>query len=215
MSNGTAAARASESSWRAMQVYVMAAVCLGIGLAVGYLFRGSQSPAAAVHPPTTLASNSLSNAPAPGMPTLDQMKHMADKKAEPLLAKLSSDPDNAALLAQLGDIYKQTHQFTEATEYYRKALKVDAKNAGVRSDLASLLYYTGDVNGALSELQQALHDDPKNGAALFNLGMIKYQAKKDSAGAIAAWRELLQTNPKLPPERKTAVEKLIKEAGGR
>jgi len=44
------------------------------------------------------------------------------------------------------------------------------------------------------------------------MGMIRYQAKKDHAGAIAAWKELLQTNPKLPPDRKASVERLIKEA---
>lgn len=146
------------------------------------------------------------------MPTLDQMKHMAEKKAEPVLAKLKADPNNAALLVQAADIYKQTHQFKEAVGYYRKSLEIDPKNAGVRSDLASVLYYSGDVDGALTEVQEALKHDPKNGAALFNLGMIRWQGKKDGPGAISAWDELLKTNPSLSADRKAAVQKLIAQA---
>ena len=33
-------------AWQAKQVYAMAVICLVVGLAIGYLFRGSQSPAA-------------------------------------------------------------------------------------------------------------------------------------------------------------------------
>lgn len=213
MTDQAAAPQTSAEGWQAKQVYAMAAVCLVVGLAIGYLFRGSQSPAARPIQATNASQPTNMGGGITGqMPTLDQMKHMADKKAEPLLAKLQADPNNAALLVQLGDVYKQTHQFKEAADYYQRSLKSDPGNAGVRSDLASVMYYNGDVEGALAQLQQALQSDPKNGAALFNLGMIKYQAKKDAAGAITAWRELLKTNPTLPAERKAAVEKLIAEA---
>ena len=75
-----------QASWQTKQVYAMAAVCLVVGLAVGYLFRGSaatqvQNPAQAVHGGPNQ------------MPTLDQMKHMADKQAEPLLAQLKTTPE--------------------------------------------------------------------------------------------------------------------------
>jgi cytochrome c-type biogenesis protein CcmH/NrfG len=214
MANDAASPIAAGANWQAKQVFAMAAVCLMVGLAVGYLFRGSQP----VVPATSSRPAEAGAAPsgmAGGMPTLEQMKHMADKKVEPLLAKLQSNPNDAALLVQVGDVYKQTHQFKEAADFYQRSLKVDPKNAGVRSDLASVLYYGGDVDGALSQLQEALKYDAKSGAALFNLGMIRWQGKKDGAGAVAAWQELLKTNPKLPPERKAAVEKLIAQVNGR
>ena len=212
MTNEAAKPQSSPDGWQARQVYVMAAVCLVVGVTIGYLFRGSQpsaAPVQAMSAPQPFATGGDMHAQ---MPTMDQMKHMGDKKAEPLLAKLQADPNNPALLVQLADVYKQTHQFKQATDYYERSLKVDPGNAGVRSDLASVLYYTGDVDGALTQLQQALQSDPKNGAALFNLGMIKYQAKKDNAGAIAAWEELLKKNPELAADRKAAVRKLIAEA---
>jgi cytochrome c-type biogenesis protein CcmH/NrfG len=146
------------------------------------------------------------------MPSLDQMKHMAEKKAEPVLEKLDKDPSNAGLLVQVADIYVQAHQFKDAADYYQRSLKVDPGNSGVRSDLASVLYYQGDVEGALAQLQQALQRDPKNASALFNLGMIRWQGKQDANGAVAAWEELMKSNPKLSADRKAAVQKLIAQA---
>jgi cytochrome c-type biogenesis protein CcmH/NrfG len=197
-----------SEGWRVKHVYTMAIVCLVVGLAIGYLFRGSESP----DRPVQRTKPAIVGGVGEHMPNLEQMKHMADKQAEPLLERLKQDPNNAALLVQVGDAYKQTHQFKDAANFYERSLKIDPKNAGVRSDMASVLYYTGDVDGALAQLQEALKYDARNGAALFNLGMIRWQGKNDGNGAVAAWEELLKTNPQLTPDRKAAVEKLIAQA---
>lgn len=200
------------SAWPAKQVYAMAVVCLAVGLAIGYLFRGSQSPAVPAQP----VANAQPAAPAGGMgghtPSLEEMKQMADTKAGPLLERLKSDPNNSGLLIQVGNIYKATHQFKEAADYYNKALHVDPRNVAIRTEMASCLYYNGDVEGAISQLQQSLHYDPKDANSLFNLGMIKWQGKQDSKGALAAWQELLRSNPQLSAERKAKVQKLMADA---
>jgi len=209
MVNEAGLASTTAAGWQAKHVYAMAAVCLVVGLALGYLFRGSQSLAA---PKDTAHAQGI--APA-GMgtqtPTLDQMKHMADKKAEPLLEKLKSNPNNADLLVQLGNIYRSTHQFKEAADYYAKSLTVNPQNVTIRTELASCLYYLGDVDGALKQLQQATTDDPKDANSLFNLGVIRWREKRDAKGALAAWQQLLKSNPKLDPDKKSQVEKLMTE----
>ena len=145
-------------------------------------------------------------------PTLDDMKRMADKKAEPLLAKLKTDPNNADTLNQLGILYRATHHFKEAEGYYEKALQVDPKNVNIRTDLASCLYYTGDVDGALAQLNKSLTYDPKHAGTLMNIGIIEWQGKKDVNAAVAAWDKLLKLNPDFP--QKDVVEHLIAEAKG-
>jgi cytochrome c-type biogenesis protein CcmH/NrfG len=197
--------------WRTIQVYSMASACLVIGIALGYLFRGSGSVRVPTAPSTT-AATSAPAAAMPQMPSLDDMKRMADKKAEPLLARLKTDPRNSTLLNQIGTLYKATHQFKEAADYYQKALDADPKNVPARIDLASCLFYQGDTDGALSQLQQSLRYDPKDANALFNLGMIRLQGKNDPDGAVTAWQKLLKSNPTLPQEKKAAVEKLIAQA---
>ena len=197
----------SGSAWQAKHVYAMAAVCLVVGLAIGYLFRGSQSPA--VQPAAIVQSSAPPGMGGGKMPSLDQMKQMADKKAAPLLEKLKSDPTNTDLLKQVGNMYQATHQFKEAADYYDKALQVDPKNVGIRTQLASSLYYNGDVDEAISQLEKSLQYDPKDANSLFNLGMIKWQGKQDSKGAIAAWQQLLKSNPQLKAEQKATVQKLM------
>lgn len=144
------------------------------------------------------------------MPTLDQMKQMADKKAEPLLEQLKKDPKNQGLLVRVAYFYKSAHQFKEAAGYFGQSLQLDPKNVAVRTEKASCLYYDGDVEGALAELQQSLKINPKDANSLFNLGMIRLNGKQDRAGAIAAWQELLKTNPGL--DKKSIVEQMIAEA---
>ena len=195
----------------------MATICLLLGLALGYLFRGSQTqPSAAsvssqAGPPVQAGMPAQAGMP-PQMPTLDQMKQMAGKKAEPLLAQLKNDPNNADLLKQVAKIYLATHQFKEAADYYGKALDVDPKDVATRTEMASCLYYDGDVDGALAQLQQALTVDPKDANSLFDIGMIRWKGKNDAAGALQAWDQLLKSNPKLDADKKAQVEKVIAEA---
>ena len=204
-----------SAGWNTVQVYTMAAVCLALGLALGYLFRGSQTRSAEV---TVSNVPSQASMPHPGMgggkmPTLDQMKQMADKKAEPLLTQLKSDPNNATLLIQVAKIYQSTHQFKEAAGYFGKALQINPKDTAARTEMASCMYYDNDIDGAISQLQQVLQEQPKDANSMFNLGMIKWKGKNDANGAIAEWRQLLKSNPKLDDAKKSQIQKVIAEAG--
>lgn len=206
--------RTGGSGWQAKQVYAMAFVCLMAGLVIGYLFRGSQSPASTPQPAAN-AQPAPAAAMSAQMAGLEEMKQMADKKAAPLLEKLKSDPNNSDLLIQVAKIEAGTHQFKEAANYYNKALQVDPKNVAIRTEMASCMFYTGDVDGAISQLQVALHYDPNDVNSLFNLGMIKWQGKQDAQGALAAWQELLKSNPQLTPDRKATVQKLMADVQAR
>src|SRR5580700_2537703 len=222
MENGSHEPPTASPFWPVTHVVALSAVCLIVGLVLGYFLRGSAPAAttaklAAHHTAvpasagTMPAAMSQGTAPHPA-PTLDDMKRMADKKAEPLLAKLKTDPNNADTLNQLGILYRATHQFKEAEGYYEKALQVDPKNVNVRTDLASCLYYTGDVDGALAQLQKSLTYDPKHAGTLMNIGIIEWKGKNDTNAAVAAWEKLLKLNPDFP--QKEMVEHMIAEAKG-
>lgn len=205
--NGEALQSSSRNApWRPWQAYVMAVICLLIGVLFGYLVRGSTPVAEvpALPQPSPTASESQP------MPSLDDMKRMADKLAEPVLTKLKSDPNNADLLNEAGNIYRMTHQFQLAASYYEKSLAANPKNVGPRTDLASCLYYEGDVDGAIAQLEKSLTYDPKHAGTLLNLGLIRWKGKGDSAGAIEAWNRLLKENPDF--KERDMVQKLIAQA---
>jgi cytochrome c-type biogenesis protein CcmH/NrfG len=222
MENGSHEPPTANPFWPVTHVVALSAVCLIVGLVSGYFLRGSapaattaklaeHQTAASASAGTMPAAMAQATAPHPA-PTLDDMKRMADKKAEPLLAKLKTDPNNAATLNQLGILYRATHQFKEAEGYYEKALQVDPKNVNVRTDLASCLYYTGDVDGALAQLQKSLTYDSKHAGTLMNVGIIEWKGKNDVHAAVAAWEKLLKLNPDFP--QKEMVEHMIAEAKG-
>ena len=203
-----------RKTWRSAQAYTLATVSLVLGIGVGYLIRGSTGASAPVQTgqPMDTQLSSANNPGQPEMLSLDQLKHMADRQAEPLLEQLKTQPNNAAVLGEVAHIYVLTRQFKEAVPYYERSIRADPKNVGVRADFASCLFYSGEADKSIATLEEALRHDPKSAQALFNLGMIRWKAKNDSAGAIALWQRLLKANPDLPNSRKVVVESAIAQA---
>lgn len=210
MENETTMPANAPAFLKATQVYAMATLCLMIGLTIGYLMRSSQLAVPAMQ----IAANSTQphaagKDPVHSRPSLEQMRQMSDKQAAPLLEKVKANPNDSALLLQIGAIYHTTHRFKEAADYYQRALEKDPRSVAIRTKLASSLYRNGDVDGAVAQLNQALKYEPKDANALFDLGMIKLQGQGDGKGAIAAWQRLLKSNPDLSPDRKATVLKLM------
>jgi tetratricopeptide (TPR) repeat protein len=200
----------STEQWTSVQAYVLAVICLLVGIAGGWFIRGS-SPAA--------AATGVANAPAPAMgnpnggaqaPTPAQMQQMADTQAAPLLEKLKADPNNAGLLENIGNVYYDAQLFPTAIDYYQRALKVAPANTGVRTDMATAYWYTGNIDAAIAEFQKSLSYEPNKANTLFNLGIVEWQGKMDIDKAVATWQKLLDTNPNY--EAKDKVLELMAQA---
>ena len=175
-----------------VQAYTLAVITLAIGIAVGYFARGS-APAAvpnetaqAASVPAGMGGGAMGGAQLPGIgsaqPQQPASPEMLAKAAEPLLA----------------------------IEYYEKALNVQPDNADVRTDMGTAYWYTGNPDKAIANFDKALAISPNHPGTLFNLGIVKWQGKKDPKGAIVAWEKLLQTNPDYP--QKDQVQMLIERA---
>jgi len=201
----------SIEQWTSVQAYTLAVICLLVGIAGGWFIRGSKSPAAA---PVEMASTSAPVVGSAGAgtqtPTPAQMQKMADTQAGPLLEKLKADPNNAGLLASIGNVYYDTQQFPTAIDYYQRALKVDPANAGVRTDMATAYWYTGNADAAIAEFQKSLSYEPNKANTLFNLGIVEWQGKMDIDKAVTTWQKLLDTNPNY--EGKDKVLELMAQA---
>ncbi|PSH04691.1 MAG: hypothetical protein CXZ00_04745 [Acidobacteria bacterium] len=177
----------SSQTWTSTQAYVTAVLCLLLGVAVGYLLRGSTGASIARVQPAATGQQ---------MPSPEQLKAMADKQAAPFIAQLKTKPNDLALNSQIGDIYYDAQVFPVAIEYYQKALAIDPRNSAARTDMATAMFYNnGDIDQAIAELDRALKDDPRNSNALFSRGIVKWQGKMDISGAVADWELLLKQNP--------------------
>jgi tetratricopeptide (TPR) repeat protein len=76
--------------------------------------------------------------------------------------------------------------------------------------MATAYWYMGNADTAIAEFNKALTYAPNSPNALFNLGLVKWQGKRDADGAVADWKKLLAANPKY--EGKDKVEKMMAEA---
>jgi len=187
-----------QTSWTSTQAYVLAAFCLVLGVALGYLFRGSASQAA---PQTAAAATAdTQSPPQQSMPqiTPEQQKHMVETAVAPLLDSLKSNPNDFGTIQKVANMYYDGRQYTDAINYYRQAVKLQPKNPDIITDLGTAIWYTGDADQAIANFNQALKISPGHAGTLFNLGVVRWQGKHDPKGAVQAWEELLKANPNYP-----------------
>ena len=53
----------------------------------------------------------------------------------------------------------------------------------MRTDMATAMWYSGDADGAIKQYEQSLKFQPTHAQTLFNMGIVKWQGKKDGKGA--------------------------------
>lgn len=204
-----------KTGWSSIQVYTLSAICLLIGITMGYLFRGSKAPTGGSAPATVQTQMPAGGAEAGGAPgaaakpTPEAMKRMADKQVAPLLEQLKTNPKDADTLSKVAHFYVVAGQYEDAATYYEKTAEVKP-TADVLTELSNAYYYGGSGDKAIDALNRALQIDPKFANALYNLGMLKWQVQGDTKGAIECWQTLLKTNPNHP--QRAQVEKMIARA---
>lgn len=203
-----------QPSWSNLQAYGLAVLALALGGAIGFVLHGPTTVKPVVmqqevaQPQEQQPSADAQNPHAGGMPSMDRMKKMADKQAEPLLAKLKQNPNDAATLAEVGKVYLYTHQIETALDYYERSAKAKP-DPKILNTLGGLYHFSGADNKAQDAWERALKLEPNYPDALYNLGLIKL-GKSDAKGAVALWERLVKTNPNHPQRAK--VEQMIAKA---
>jgi len=194
------------TNWTSTQAYVLAAFCLLLGVTLGYLFRGSASPASAQ---ASAPASEQSAAPAQQQSSADMPAAVA-QAAAPLLEAVKQNPNDYDSLIKLGNVYYDGQQFQNAIHYYERAVAIHPENVDVRTDMGTAYWYTGNADKAIAAMEMSLKYRPGHPQTLFNLGWVRWQGKNDPQGAVAAWEELLKTNPVYPQRQQ--VEQYIAKA---
>lgn len=190
-------------TWTGTQAYVLAAFCLLLGVALGYLFRGSASPAAGAATAQQGGGIHQQQLDSDAQATLGQA-------AAPLLEAVKQNPNDFDSLVKLGNLYYDGQQFPSAIPYYERALAIHPENPDVRTDMGTAYWYTGNADKAIAAMETSLKYRPGHPQTLFNLGWVRWQGKQDPKGAIEAWQQLLKANPDYPQRQQ--VEQYIAKA---
>lgn len=95
--------------------------------------------------------------------------------SQPLREGVDQDPE---LFALAGEAYMQAKEFTKATEYFEKAIRIAPKSAMLHTALSSSSMGQGDNARAVAELEVATKLDPKSSQAGILLVMTHLRLKE-------------------------------------
>jgi cytochrome c-type biogenesis protein CcmH/NrfG len=161
------------------------------GVIVGYMLGVSRTGAGSL-PVTATATEASAAAPA----------LVNEQELQGWRNILATDPKNLRANTELANRLYDAGRYDEALPYYQQAVTLDPRNVGVSTDYATALYYAGKADAALAQLDRSLTLDPKHGQTLFNIGIVKRDARHDAKGAIDAWERLLASVPDYPDAAK-------------
>jgi cytochrome c-type biogenesis protein CcmH/NrfG len=94
------------------------------------------------------------------------------QEEQALKSVLQNDPKNLNTLVRLGNLYMDSQRFSDAVEYYDRALAIDPKNNDVRVDAGTCYRRSGRPDIAEKYYREALALNPNHAFANMNLGVV-------------------------------------------
>ena len=185
-------------------MFGIAGTCFG--LIVGWIIGSQQGvtrPLTATAATTQSAPAAAQNPAAP--PPIDL------QRASALEQQAKAAPADAAVRAELGNLYFDGQRFDLAIPWYEASYKLDPKDINVSTDLAVSYYYTEQPDKALAQIDRSLALDPKHPTTLLNQGIVRAFGKQDFTGALESWDKVIAYAPNSPDAAKART---LKEAHG-
>jgi tetratricopeptide (TPR) repeat protein len=196
MANKKTTASAANPPLPPARVYALAAICLVAGLPIGYLLRGSQSPASAAHQPAGAAQQSAQVAAMRGgdTPGREEMKQIPGQ--QPVTAANAVPPSHLAMgngrMPSPEEFKKMADK--QAAPLIQK-LKTDPNNTALLVQTGAIYHSTLQFRQAATYYGRAVKADPANVAFRTKLASSLFRAG-DVDAAIAQLNRALADDPK-------------------
>ena len=115
-----------------------------------------------------------------------------------LKRRLQSNPNDVALLTQLGNTYFDSNMYPEAIEAYEKSLALKPGNPNVLTDLGVMYRRNGQPGKAVERFRMAAAADTAHLQSRMNLGVVLFYDLGDAVGARETLEDLLKIYPQGP-----------------
>ena len=114
---------------------------------------------------------------------------------------LAANPNDAGLMAAMGNIYFDASRWPDARDWYEKALQVSSGDPNIITDLAVVYRYLGEFERSIELLDRAIAVDSGHWQAWYNK-VVVYQfdlhRHDDAAKALETLQELKKSNTAIP-----------------
>ena len=179
------------------------AMAVVIGFLAGYIYTNqmnwnTQRTVAATSPAAPSDANlppALPESAATGQLPQGHPPINPDPTIAAMQKDVEADPTNAQKTVDLANFLYDNQRYSDAIQWYLKALKLNPKNPDVETDLGTAYYYTGDADSALKHFNIALREDPRHIQTIHNKFIVLLEAKKDIPGARAALQQMESIDP--------------------
>ena len=162
------------------------------GLIAGWVIGTQQAQPPASGPAPAATQTASTTPPIAGS---GQAALLDENQVRALEAVAAQRPQDAAVRAELGNMYFDAERYADAIKWYEQSVAIDPKNVNVSTDLGVSYYYTNQPDRAVAQLQKSLQVDPKHTKTLLNLGVVRAFGKQDIDGAAEAWQRVIAIAP--------------------
>ena len=164
------------------------------GLIIGWVLGSQQAgPGARVAAPVAQTAPASQQPPASPPPA-----PIDPERVKTLEAAAAQNAKDTQSRIQLGNMFFDAEQFTQAIGWYEQALKINPNDVNVSTDLGVAYYYTNQPDRALTQFDHSLRVDPKHIKTLLNVGIVRAFGKQDLPGAAKAWQQVVDLSPNSP-----------------
>jgi tetratricopeptide (TPR) repeat protein len=127
---------------------------------------------------------------------------------------LELDPHHAAGHINLGTLYYNRQDYTQAEEHYRHAVEADPRYSLAYFDLGNVLDETGRLQEAIQAYKQAIQLAPTYADAHYNLALA-YEKLKQPRKALGHWRAYVRLDTSGPwsIHAKNQIRKTLSDEG--
>jgi tetratricopeptide (TPR) repeat protein len=158
------------------------------GILVGWIIGSQQGGTPRPATPVATAAPTSGQA-SPAATPLDE------SRAATLAQAAASNPRDAKVRLELGNLYFDAERFADAARWYEQALSIEPRNVNASTDLGIAYYYMNQPDRALQQFDRSLTIDPRHTKTLLNLGIVRAFGKDDLDGAAQAWQRVVEYAP--------------------
>ena len=168
---------------------VFTACGFALGLVIGSCLIGPKLAQTSVGPSGGVANAAepvpAAPAAAAGAPPMAQMNAVREQLAA-LKQAVEKNPRDAAALTQLGTMYMDAAKFSQAIDYFERALAV-REDPTTRTDLGICYKQNGQPEKAVEAFARAASESPDQWQALYNEAIVLAEMQRwDEAKSVAA-----------------------------
>jgi tetratricopeptide (TPR) repeat protein len=190
-----------RNPWFTLILGLMAGLVIGYVLAEGQPIPPAKAIRLGLGPQSAQQGSQLPEGhPSVDGPSAAEAQRLRQQAAE-IESLLATNPNDAGLMAAMGNLYFDAKLWPQAREWYEKSLQVSSDDPNVLTDLSVVYRNLGDFQGSIGLLDRAIAVDPAHWQAWYNKVVVYHfdlHQHDDAADALRALQELKKDNAAIP-----------------